>query len=273
MKGKTKRNLIIFMVLAAMLIGLALIAPHLTINDPYATNSAAMKLGPCREYPFGTDKMGRCVFSRVMMGARTSIFCSLLLVAITFVTGTILGVFCGYYGGIADTVIMRLADILLAFPQMVLAIAVAGILGGSMVNAMIALGISGWTVYARLAKSQVLMLKEEEFIKAAKMGGCSDLYIMMFHILPNIGGPLIVNAAMQIGSTMMGFAGLSFLGLGVQLPKAEWGSMISEARGYLQLAPWAVLFPGAAIILTVMIFNYLGDAIRDYLDVEGQRNE
>lgn len=127
------------MVLAALLIGLALIAPHLTINDPYATNSAAMKLGPCKEYPFGTDKMGRCVFSRVMMGVRTSIFCSLLLVAITFVTGTILGVFCGYYGGIADTVIMRLADVLLAFPQMVLAIAVAGILGGSMVNAMIAL--------------------------------------------------------------------------------------------------------------------------------------
>ena len=142
-----------------------------------------------------------------------------------------------------------------------------------MVNAMVALGISGWTIYARLAKSQVLMLKEEEFIKAARIGGCSDLYIMIFHILPNIGGPLIVNAAMQIGSTMMGFAGLSFLGLGVQLPKAEWGSMVSEARGYLQLAPWAVLFPGLAIIISVMIFNYLGDAVRDYLDVEGQRNE
>lgn len=273
MKSKAKRNLIIFLSLAMMLVVVAMIAPHLIVNDPYATNSAAMKVGPCKAFPFGTDKLGRCIYSRVMMGARTSIFCSLLLVVITFVTGTILGIICGYYGGIFDTLIMRLADILLAFPQMVLAIAVAGILGGSMVNAMVALGISGWTVYARLAKSQVLMLKEEEFIKAARIGGCSDLHIMIFHILPNIGGPLIVNAAMQIGSTMMGFAGLSFLGLGVQLPKAEWGSMVSEARGYLQLAPWAVLFPGLAMILSVMIFNYLGDAVRDYLDVEGQRNE
>lgn len=270
MRTKVKRRFFVFLALAAALILLGLFAQYLAPNDPYKTDPTIMKIPPCKEYPFGTDKLGRCVFSRVLMGARTSIFCSIVLVLITFVVGTVLGILCGYYEGIFDTLIMRFADILLAFPQMVLAIAVAGILGGSMVNAMIALGFSGWTLYARLAKSQVLSLKQEEYISAARMGGCSDFHIMFFHLLPNILGNLVVNATMHIGSTMIGFAGLSFLGLGVQVPQAEWGSMINESRAYLQIAPWAVLFPGAAIIITVMVFNYFGDAVRDFLDVEGQ---
>ena len=270
MRKKTRRRFYIFLTMAAVLMVLAIFAPYLCPNDPYTTNPLIMKKAPCREFPFGTDKLGRCVLSRVLMGARTSIFCSIILVLITFLVGTILGILCGYYEGIFDTLVMRFADILLAFPQMVLAIAIAGILGGSMLNAMIALGFSGWTLYARLAKSQVLTLKQEEFVKAARMGGCSDLHIMIFHLLPNILGTLVVNATNHIGSTMIGFAGLSFLGLGVQVPQAEWGSMINESRAYLQLAPWAVLFPGAAVIISVMIFNYLGDAARDLLDVEGQ---
>lgn len=270
MRKKVKRRFFLFLALAALLVLFAVIAPYFAPNDPYATNPAAMKAAPCAQYPFGTDKLGRCIFSRVLAGARISIFSAVFLVAVTFLIGTVIGIFCGYYGGIFDSLVMRLADILMALPEMVLAIAVAGMLGGSMWNAMVALGFAGWTTYARLAKSQVLIQKKEAYVSAAQMGGCPDLHIMVFHILPNIIGTLVVNATSKIGSMMMGFAGLSFLGLGVQAPKAEWGSMINEARAFIQLTPWAVLFPGAAIVLTVTIFNLLGDAARDLLDVEGQ---
>ena len=227
-----------------------------------------MNKAPCAEYPFGTDRYGRCICSRVLMGARTSIFSAVTLVAVTFLVGSMLGMLAGYYGGAVDSVIMRLADVLLAFPQMVLAIAVAGILGGGMFNAMLAMGIAGWTGYARLARAKVLSLKEEAYVSAARLSGCSDGSIMFKTLLPNMLGPLAVNASTQIGSMMIGIAGLSFLGIGVQEPQAEWGSMISASRAYIQLAPWAVLAPAAATILTVMIFNYLGDCVRDVLDVE-----
>jgi peptide/nickel transport system permease protein len=202
------------------------------------------------------------------MGARTSIFSAVALVVITFVIGSLLGMAAGWYGGIVDTVIMRFADILLAFPQMVLAIAVAGILGGGMFNAMLAMGITGWTLYARLARAQVLALKREAFVDAARLSGCSSLAIMFRTLLPNMLGPMIVNASIQIGSMMVGIAGLSFLGIGVNEPQAEWGSMINNSRAYIQLAPWAVLGPAIATIITVMIFNYLGDCVRDVMDVE-----
>ncbi len=267
-KKKAKQRTIFFAVLALLLIVVSILAPWLCPNDPNATNALYMKVAPCRQFPFGTDSLGRCVCSRVLMGARTSVFSALLLVAITFLIGTVLGMLCGFYGGILDTIVMRLADTMLAFPQMVLAIAVAGILGGGMGNAMAALGITGWTLYARLARSQVLAMKKEPYILAARLGGCSDAKILFRHFLPNILPLLLVNATPQIGVTMMGFAGLSFLGLGVQLPNAEWGSMINEARGYMQLAPWAVLAPGAAMVLTVMIFNYLGDSVQELMDVK-----
>lgn len=263
---KVKRRFIIFGIMSAVLIVFSLIAPYLAPNDPYATSVLMAKKAPCSEYLLGTDGMGRCVLSRVLAGAGTSVFSALILVAITFVIGTIVGIICGYFGGIIDTVLMRIVDILLAFPSMVLAIAVAGILGGGLVNAMLALGLTAWTTYARLARSHVMAIKEEDFIKAARINGSSKLAIMTRHLFPNIIAPLVVNATVQIGSTMMGIAGLSFLGLGVQVPQAEWGSMVSEARTYFQLAPWVVLGPGAAIILTVMIFNCFGDAVRDFLD-------
>jgi peptide/nickel transport system permease protein len=205
------------------------------------------------------------------MGARTSIFSAVTLVAATFLFGTVLGMLAGWYGGAAATLVMRLADVLLAFPQMVLAIAVAGILGGGMFNAMLAMGIAGWTPYARLARAKVLSLKEEAYVNAARLSGCSDLSILFKTLLPNMLGPLVVNASTQIGSMMIGIAGLSFLGIGVQEPQAEWGSMISLSRAYIQLAPWAVLAPAFATIVTVMIFNYLGDCVRDVLDVEVTR--
>ncbi len=266
-----RRRLIIFLVLAGILVLVSLIAPLLCPNDPDATSAALINQPPNAQFPFGTDRFGRCILSRVLMGARTSIFSATALVAITFVIGTALGMLAGWYEGALDSIIMRLADVLLAFPQMVLAIAVAGILGGGMGNAMLAMGITGWTLYARLARAQVLALKEEPYVKAAKLSGCSTASIMTNTLLPNILGPLIVNAATQIGVMMIGIAGLSFLGIGVTEPKAEWGSMINLSRSYIQLAPWAVFAPAAATIITVMIFNYLGDCIRDYLDKGAKR--
>ncbi|MBQ2099997.1 MAG: ABC transporter permease [Lachnospiraceae bacterium] len=264
--SKAYVRLWIFLGLAGFLILLSIVAPLLCPNDPYTTSSEFMNHAPCAQFPMGTDRYGRCICSRVLMGARTSIFSAVSLVGITFFVGSVLGLIAGWFGGVIDGVIMRLADVMLAFPQMVLAIAVAGILGGGMINAMIALGITGWTLYARLARAQVLALKKEPYVQAARLSGCSALRIMTTTLLPNMLGPLVVNAATQIGVMMIGIAGLSFLGIGVTEPQAEWGNMINLSRAYVQLAPWAVLAPAMATILTVMIFNMLGDSVRDVLD-------
>ena len=266
-----RRRLAVFLILAGILVAISLIAPLICPNDPNAPSASTMNQAPSAQYPFGTDRYGRCVCSRVLMGARTSIFSAVALVGITFFIGTALGLLAGWYDGFVDTVIMRLADVMLAFPQMVLAIAVAGILGGGMGNAMLAMGITGWTLYARLARAQTLALKEEPYVHAARLSGCSGRTIMVRTLLPNLLGPMLVTAATQIGVMMIGIAGLSFLGIGVSEPQAEWGSMINGSRAYLQLAPWAVLAPAAATIITVMVFNYLGDCVRDVLDVGAER--
>ncbi len=265
-RSRNRTRLFLFLGLAALLTLLSVFAPLLTPNDPNATSAPHMNEAPSRSFPLGTDRYGRCICSRVLMGARTSIFSAVTLVAVTFVFGTALGMLAGWLGGAVDTLVMRLADVLLAFPQMVLAIAVAGILGGGLFNAMLAMGVTGWTLYARLARAQVLALKEEAYVSAARLTGQGALSILLKTLLPNMLGPLAVHASTQIGTMMIGIAGLSFLGIGVTEPQAEWGSMISGARAYLQLAPWAVLAPAAATILTVMVFNYLGDCIRDVLD-------
>ena len=268
-RSRNRTRLYILLSLAGLLVLLSILAPLLTPNDPNATSALHMNEAPSRDFPFGTDRYGRCICSRVLMGARTSIFSAVALVAATFIFGSVLGMLAGWFGGAADTLVMRLADVLLAFPQMVLAIAVAGILGGGLANAMLAMGVTGWTLYARLARAQVLALKEEAYVSAARLTGQGVLSILLKTLLPNMLGPLVVNASTQIGTMMIGIAGLSFLGIGVTEPQAEWGSMISGARAYLQLAPWAVMAPAGATILTVMVFNYLGDCVRDVLDVEG----
>ena len=261
-------RLTVFLILAGALVLLAILAPAFAPNDPNATSAADMNAAPSARFPFGTDRYGRCVCSRVLVGARTSIFSAAALVAITFAVGALLGMLAGWFGGAVDAVVMRLADVLLAFPQMVLAIAVAGLLGGGMGNAMLALGVTGWTLYARLARSQTLALKNEPYVSAARLSGCSTFSILFKTLLPGILGPLTVSAATNMGTTMIGIAGLSFLGIGVTEPHAEWGSMISGMRAYFQLAPWAVLAPAAATVVTVMVFNLLGDAVRDALDPE-----
>ncbi|WP_415717457.1 ABC transporter permease [Maridesulfovibrio sp.] len=258
----------IFLCIAFLLVVGSLFAQHFAPNDPYTTHIMRMRQAPGIEFPMGTDAMGRCVFSRLLYGARTSVFSALSLVCITAVFGASVGILCGYYSGSADRIVMRFIDGIMAFPQMVLAISVAGILGGGMGNAMLAMGFASWTPYARLARSRVISLKNEEFIQAARISGCNDTVIMTKYILPNIFNSLLTFATSQIGTVMLGFAGLSFLGLGVQLPQAEWGSMISESRGMLRTAPWTVMYPAAALVITVMVFNYLGDALRDRFDVK-----
>lgn len=259
---------LLLLIIVMLLIIVSFFASFIVPNDPYSNDSSAIRMAPNTKYFFGTDNLGRCVFSRVLMGARTSICATLVLVSITFLFGTSLGILCGYYEGILDIIVMRMIDVFLSVPQMILAIAVAGILGGGMINAMLALGFTNWIVYARLAKSQTISVKKEEYIYAARLGGNSNLRIMLVHIFPNIAGVLFVNATIQIASMLIGFAGLSFLGLGVQTPKAEWGSMINESRAYIQLAPWAVIAPGGAVVFAAMLFNYLGDTARDLLEVK-----
>ncbi len=268
----SKLNLRIYILLFIVLIMivLSLIAPYIVPNDPNYTDLTLAKKPPSKDFIFGTDSYGRCVFSRVLVGAKVSIFSSLFLVAGTFLFGSIYGMICGYFGGKVDRTLMGIVDVLLAFPDMVLAIAVAGILGGGLINAMLALAVTGWTSYARLARGSVMAIKSEVFVKAAILSGNTDTRIILKHILPNIIGPLIVNATLQIGGMMMGLAGLSFLGIGVQIPNAEWGSMINEGRSLMQTSPWIILYPGSVMMLAVMIFNFLGDSIRDLLDPKRQ---
>lgn len=263
-KKKLRNRVIIASAAAVILILIAVFSVVIVPNDPYATSSELIRKAPCADYIFGTDNLGRCVFSRVLVGARTTIASTFFLVAVSFFIGIVIGMLSGYYGGILDDLMMRLADLMLAFPQMVVAIAVAGILGGGLRGAMIALGVTMWTSFARLARSHTLAIRNEPYIIAAKLLGKSGPAIIMKHIFPNILEPVLINALTQIGTTMIGISGLSFLGLGVVAPQAEWGSMISEARAYIQIAPWAVLFPAAATVITIIIFNYLGDAVMEY---------
>ena len=205
------------------------------------------------------------MLSRVLAGSRISILSSIILVLLSCTFGTALGVICGYFGGLIDIILMRINDIFLAFPGMILAVAIAGLLGGGLFNALIAIFVTSWTQYARLARSQTMVQKEEAFVHAAKLSGCSDINIMFVHILPNIISTIIVTAAMNVSVAMMGIAGLSFLGFGVKIPHAEWGSMISEGKKYLQTAPWMALAPAGVMVFVMIIFNLFGEKLRDIL--------
>ena len=206
------------------------------------------------------------MLSRVIVGSRTSIFSTLLLVAVITVLGTAVGIFCGWNGCWMDTVLMRISDMFLAFPGLVFALAVAGSLGGGLQNAILALAAISWPKYARIARSQTLAQKETVWMKAAKLSGSSSGKLIFKHILPNIIGPILVTAMLDIGTMMMELAALSFLGLGAKPPTAEWGSMMSDTRSLMTTSPWITFSPGIAIFISVMVFNLLGDTIRDYAD-------
>ena len=263
---KTSKKLIVFTIMATALILVSIFADSLCPYDPYAQDLSLSYNAPSAEHLMGTDTYGRDMFSRVIIGAKASILSTLALVAIITIFGTAVGVICGYCGGKIDSVVMRISDFFLAFPGLVFALAVAALLGGGIVNAVIALAVISWPKYSRVARSQTLSVKALSFIQAARLAGDSPLQIITRHILPNIMGPILVTSMLDIGTMMMELAGLSFLGLGAQPPIAEWGSMMSNGRSMLQTYPWVVLSPGFAIFISVVIFNLLGDTVRDYLD-------
>lgn len=221
---------------------------------------------PSSENWFGTDSLGRDVFNRVVYGARISIRVGVLSVLGSIVVGTLLGILAGYYGKWVDTLISRLFDIILAFPSILLAIGIVAVLGPSLTNALIAIATINIPRFGRVIRSRVLSLKEEEYIMAAKSVGMRDSRILFRHILPNSFAPLIVQATLGIGTAILNAAALGFLGLGAQPPHPEWGAMLSDAIPYLQQAPWTVIYPGLAIMLTVLGFNLIGDGLRDALD-------
>lgn len=268
---KVKRNrirmkLFLFAALAATLLLITIFAKYICPYDPYAQDLSQAMQPPSAAHPMGTDTYGRDMLSRVLIGAQTSISSTFALVAIITVFGTIVGIFCGYYGGVVDSVMMRISDICLAFPGLVFAMAVAAILNGGVQNAVIALALISWPKYSRIARSQTLSMKSLPYMQAAQLAGDSALQMIVRHVLPNIVGPILVTSMLDIGTMMMEIAGLSFLGLGAQPPVAEWGSMMSSGRSMLQTYPWIVLSPGLAIFVSVVIFNLLGDTIRDYMD-------
>ena len=265
------RPLIPYLTLAGALIFIAIFAPFLTPHDPYIQDLESALTPPNSNNLLGTDRYGRDVLSRVIMGAQTTLCASLLLLLTISVVGSLIGAICGFKGGKTDIFLMRLSDVFLAFPQMVFAIAAAGALGGGLFNAAAALAIIGWSKYARISRSLVLTIREMPYMNAAKMSGTSSVGILIHHVLPNIAGPVLVTAALDIGTIIMELAGLSFLGLGAQPPTAEWGAMMNNGRSMLQTASWVILAPGTAIFITVAIFNLLGDKIRDVLDVRSER--
>ncbi|HIV24543.1 MAG TPA: ABC transporter permease [Candidatus Scatomonas pullistercoris] len=268
-KDYTRTRLFVFSALVAALLLVAVFADRICPYDPNGQDLANALQAPGPAHLLGTDRYGRDMLSRVLVGARTSIFSALLLVAVIAAAGTLAGILCGYFGGAADAVIMRIADICLAFPGLVFAMAIAAVLQGGIQNAVLALAAVSWPKYARLARGQTLSLRQADYIHAARLAGSSPGQMILRHVLPNIAGPVLVTAMLDIGTMMMELAALSFLGLGAQPPTAEWGSMISVDRSLLQTYPWVVLSPGLTIFVSVVLFNLLGDAVRDCLDPRG----
>jgi len=245
---------------------LAVFADLITPYDPYTQNLVERLLPPSPKHFFGTDYAGRDIFTRIIYGARISLTVGFISVFFALSLGVFLGLISGYFGGLWDVLIMRLIDIMLAFPTILLAIGIVAVLGPKLENTMIAVGIVSIPTFARIVRASVLSVKEKDFIVAAKAVGVSTGKILLKHILPNIVAPIIVQATLGIGSAILEAAGLSFLGLGAKPPTPEWGAMLSESRQYLRTAPWTVVFPGLAIMMLVLAFNLFGDALRDVFD-------
>lgn len=265
MKNK-KIRCICFAILAAAIVSVAfwghLIAPY----DPLETNFAQKLMPPSQAHPFGTDNVGRDVLSRVLCGAGNSFKLVFLMLAVIVTVGTLIGIISGYFGGILDTILMRFTDILLAFPDTIFAIAIVGMIGPGLLHTVMALAFVWWTKYARMARGMTEVIRNQDYVIQAQFGGVRTPGILMRYVLPNILPQVIVMTALDVGGMLLSLAGLSFLGLASQPPAPEWGYMLYEGKSYLQTAPWIMIFAGLAIFLTVMVFNLLGDSLRDLLD-------
>ena len=244
----------------------AVLAPVLATQSPTKQVLADGLKGPSREHPFGQDRLGRDVLSRTLYGSRVSFWVATVAVSISLGIGLLVGAVAGFFGGWMDEVLMRLVDILQAFPGILLAIAFAAILGPSITNVVVALSLIGWVGYARLTRGQILVVREMEFVTAARALGGKDARVILRHLLPNILGPIVVEASFGFAVMIVAEASLSFIGLGTQPPTPSWGAMLNEARQYLLVAPHLTIFPGLAIVITVMGFNFVGDGLRDMWD-------
>ncbi len=255
-------SLFIISVFLILCVGGNVLAPY----DPLKTNASDRLLAPSADHLFGTDEIGRDVLSRVMSGARYSLGIAFLILVIAIPVGTMIGVVAGYAGGIVDELLMRLTDVFLAFPAIILAMAIAAALGPNLRNTVIALTAVYWPWYARLIRGQILQIKEQEYVEAGRALGVSTPRLVLRHILPNTVAPIIIQGTIDIGFAVLATSSLSFLGLGAQPPTPEWGTMITNSRTYFRVAWWYFTFPGIALMLTVVGFNLLGDGLRDYLD-------
>lgn len=255
-----------YSLLVLLIVFVAIFAPYLAPSDPYLSDMKNVLQTPSVEHLLGTDKLGRDTLSRIICGTQVSLFMTVVLVVLMAIAGSVVGIVSGYFGGKIELVLMRFADMMLSFPGIVLAIAIAGILGGSVVNTILALVVVSWAKYARLVRSLVIKLRHQDFIAAAKVNGGTTGRILYRHILPNVLPMVVITGAMDIGTMMMEIAGLSFLGFGAQPPTPEWGLMLNEGRQYIQTAPWLMFYPGLAIFIVVAIFNLWGDSLRDVLD-------
>ncbi|POZ56036.1 Glutathione transport system permease protein GsiD [Lysinibacillus sphaericus] len=263
---KKKIALISSSVLVLLLIVMALFAPWLAPNDPYATNMALKLQGFSTDYPLGTDYLGRCVLSRLLYGARVSLFIALSVLVVTLFISMFVGLLAGYVGGILDLVLMRLCDIFLAIPDFVFALVIVGALGGGIRNMFIAIVLVSWVGFARIIRNMVRSLKESTYVQYARTIGVPKWKIMIRHIVPFVFPQIFLLKLIGLGSTILLISELSFLGLGVSAPMAEWGMMISDSKTYLMSHPMLMFLPGIMISLTVLILNWFGDALREAMD-------
>lgn len=254
------------LILIVVILAVAIMAPWLAPHDPLQINTAHRLEGPTTSYLLGTDHLGRCILSRILFGSRSSLSISFLVLGMTLSVGTLVGTLAGYVGGKLDDLIVSIIDVLLAFPGLILALVIAGMLGPSITNVMIALAAVQWVGYARIIRALVASIKEKEYVQAARTGGSTHLSLVLRHILPNVLSPVIVLATLDMGSTILAISGMSYLGLGAQPPDPEWGAMLNDGRPYMYTAPSTMIFPGMAILITVLAFNLLGDGMRDLFD-------
>lgn len=260
------RQFMILLVLAIALILIAVFADKVAPHDPLATNFDQSMVAHSAEYPMGTDQIGRCILSRLIYGGRTSMLIVFRVIAAVAVIGITLGMLAGYLGGWVDLIITRFTDMVMAIPSTVFVIALVSVLNPSLHHTVLAMALVGWTEYCRITRALVLSVRENNYVDEARMGGLSELQVIWRVILPNVFPYLLVNITQDIGSYLLTLGGLSLLGLSSQPPTPEWGFMLSEGRKYITAAPWLIFWPGAVIVLHVVIFNLLGDSLRDILD-------
>lgn len=259
-------SFMIWFILAVLLVLVPVFAPVIAPHDPLATDYANSMNPGSAEYPLGTDQIGRCILSRLIYGGRTSLLIVFWVILIIAVIGIVLGVISGFAGGWVDMVITRFTDIVMAIPSTVFVIALVSVLGPGLHNTILAMSLVGWTEYARLSRALVLSIKENQFVYEARMGGLKGYQVILRTILPNIVPYLLVNITQDIGAQLLTLSGLSLLGLSSQPPTPEWGFMLSEGRKFIQSASWLIIYPGLTIVLHVVVFNLLGDSLRDILD-------